>query len=317
MVELETTSGKLTVEEAKGLNLLCEFDGSLRETPDQRREDVLGSEYVTGVLKGDSGMFQLQKICNMLSQKCTIGNKAGLHVHIGSINFSKENIVYFYILGLMLQDEIYDMLPKSRKKNVYCKKLKKLDLNINNLKNAKNSIVYDILIDEYFKKIFRYVSGGIDVGKNNNKLHNHPAGSKCGYNKDAQRYCWLNFVTAMFNTKGSKNAMTLEFRNHSSTLNYEKIKNWVKICMAFVAFTENYKKEIRNNRISYFGADYPICLNSVINAVYPKTGKNLIKYIDDRKAKFLDDCGDIEKLEYETDKKGVKQMSIKEATLCV
>jgi len=41
-VELETNSGRLSQDDVIGLNLRCEFDGSLRDNPDQRKEDVLG-----------------------------------------------------------------------------------------------------------------------------------------------------------------------------------------------------------------------------------------------------------------------------------
>lgn len=317
-VELETSSGRLSNKDVEGLNLRCEFDGSLRETPDQRKEDVLGGEYITGVLVGDAGMFQLQKICNTLAEKCKINNKAGVHVHVGGIKFTKENIVYLYILGLMLQDEIYQMLPASRRKNVYCRKIDELPLSINSLKNCKTSIAYDILIDEYYNKIFQYVSHGKTPDRNTNRKGNHPMGSKCGYNKDTQRYCWLNFVTALFNTKGNSKAITLEFRNHSATLNYEKIKNWIKICFAFVSFAENHKNAIRNNFwVDKNNIERPIDLTTVVMATYPKSGKSLSNYIDTRKNKFLFDDGSIESEEYKTDKLGVKKLSLKEIAACV
>lgn len=297
-VEFETMSGRVNEKEAEDLNLLCEFDGSLREFPDQKKEDVLGSEYVTGVLIGDSGMYQIQKITNILSKKCTIGPKAGLHVHIGSIKFTKENIVYLYMLGLILENEIFDMLPKSRKLNSYCKPLKKLKFD--KLFNKSISpLDYKILISSFYNDIFKYVSFGSLPSKKSNKSTNHPLGSKCGYNKETQRYCWLNFVTAMFNTKNNPNAMTLEFRNHSSTLSYVKIKNWIKICVAFVNFAENHKSSIKQGYwINKQGEKNDICLNTIINAAYPKTGKLIIDYIDKRKSKFFFDSNVTENEEY-------------------
>ena len=316
-VELETSAGRLSQEDTNGLNLKCEFDGSLRETPDQRKEDVLGGEYITGVLKGDSGMYQLQAICNKLSEKCSINSKAGVHVHIGGISFTKENIVYLYILGCTLQDEIYQMLPTSRRKNSYCRKIDELDLNINSLKNANTSVVYDILIDEYYNKIFKYVSHGKEPSKNVNRKGNHPLGSKCGYNKETQRYCWLNFVTALFNTKNNVNAITLEFRNHSATLNYTKVKNWVRICFAFVNFAENFKTSIKNNMwLNKENVELPINLTSIIMASYPRTGKALVNYVETRKVKFFSDTGSIENEEYATDKESNSKLSLKEVVAC-
>lgn len=298
-VELETSSGRITEEEAEGLNMRCEFDGSLRDTPDQKKEDVLGGEYVTGVLIGDAGMFQLQNICNALSKKCTINNKCGVHVHVGGLTFSKENIVYMYMLGTMLQNEFFELLPKSRKTNAYCRLIKDLNLNPMVLAGAKTPLLYKVTIDEYFNKIFKEVSHGGTPSKKSNKLKNHPLGSKCGYDKASQRYCWLNFVTAMFDTKGNTNAYTLEFRSHSATLNYEKVKNWVKICMAFANFAENHQSSIaRGYWLDKCGDRHAINLRTIIRASYPRTNSLLMQYVDERKHKFSRDNGVAEATEY-------------------
>lgn len=318
-VELETNSGRLNEADVRGLNLKCEFDGSLRDTPDQRKEDVLGGEYITGVLKGDAGMYQLQKICNILSEKCTINAKCGVHVHIGGINLNKENVIYLYKLGELLQDEIFDMLPASRRGNSYCRKLTPLKLDIDQLNNIKTPIGYSILIDEYYNKVFREVSSSKDLPSSRaNKTTNHPMGSKCGYNKATQRYCWLNFVTALFDTKNNPNAITLEFRNHHGTLNYRKIKYWVKICMAFVAFVENHKNSLKRGYwLDRDKNEHMITLHTVIKAVYPKSYKVLLNYIDERKQLFFADKGDIEALEYKNDNVNCKMLSMKEDILCV
>lgn len=318
-IEMETSSGRLTDNDTQGLNLKCEFDGSLRETPDQRKEDVLGGEYITGVLKGDAGMYQLQKIANKLSDKCTINSKCGVHVHIGGIQLNKENIIYMYKLGELLQNEIYEMLPASRRVNSYCRKIKGLNIDMIQLGSVKTNLGYKILIDEYYDKIFKEVSSGkASASRQANKSTNHPMGSKCGYNKETQRYCWLNFVTALFNTKGNPDAMTLEFRSHSATLNYKKIKNWVKICMAFVAFSENHKASIKRGYwLDKDGNEYSINLATIVRAVYPRSYKLLVNYIENRKERFFTDDGTIELEEYVTDKEDCKPLSLKEDILCV
>jgi len=263
-------------------------------------------------------MYQLQKVCNKLAQRCTINNKCGVHVHIGGAKFTKENIVYMYMLGEILQNEVYQMLPASRRSNSYCKKLKNLTLSPKALAGVNTSIGYEILIDDFYNKIFKEVSHGKAPDRNSNKRTNHPMGSKCGYNKDTQRYCWLNFVTAMFNTKNNPEAMTLEFRSHSATLNYNKVKAWVKICMAFVSFVENNKASIKRGYwLDSEKNEYSIDLSTIIKAAYPKGYKLLLKYVEERKNKFFYDKGDIEEEEYKTDKDGIKQLTIKEDSQCV
>lgn len=311
-VELETNSGRVSDDEAKGLNLKCEFDGSLRDNPNQKKEEVLGGEYITGVLTGDSGMYQLSKICNLLSNNCTINTNCGVHVHIGNIVFTKDIIDYMYILGRLLENEIFSTMPKSRRGNSYCRPLKDLKLSTKEL-SCTTPILYEIVIDEYYNRIFREVSGGKMPDKRTNKLNNHPNGSKCGYNKDAQRYCWLNFVTAMFNTKNSINAYTLEFRIHYATLNYTKIKNWIKICFAFVNFAQNHQSSIKRGYwLNKNGDKFFINLSTIVKAAYPRTGRLVEEYIEDRKNRFLLDTGEIEALEYSKDKEGVTNLSIRE-----
>lgn len=311
-IELETNSGRVSEKESEDLNLKCEFDGSLRDNPNQNKDEVLGGEYITGVLIGDAGMKQLNKVCSVLSKNCTINSKCGVHVHIGSLKFNKENIVYMYMLGKILENDIFNIMPKSRRNNSYCRQLKDLGLRAKNL-NKNIPITYDIQIDEYFDLIFKEVSGGKIADKKTNKLYNHPYGSKCGYNKDSQRYCWLNFVTAMFNTKQSLDAYTLEFRIHYATLNYTKIKNWLKICVAFVNFAENHQSSIKRGYwMNKAGDRFPIDLYTIIKASYPRSGKLLEEYIDERRNKFLLDNGNIEELEYSKDKEGMINLNIKE-----
>lgn len=299
-VELETSSGRLEVEEAEGLNLKCEFDGSLRDDPNQRKEDVLGGEYITGVLTGDAGMYQLHNICNTLTKKCTVNDKCGVHVHVGNLTFTKENIVYMYLLGVQLQNEFFEILPKSRKKNAYCRPIKDLDMHVGALDSPRTPLLYKVVINEYFDKIFKEVSHGKNAPtRESNKLRNHPMGSKCGYDKNTQRYCWLNFVTAMFNTK-ENGAYTLEFRPHSATLNYTKVKNWVKICMAFVNFAENHQLSIKRGYwIDKHGDQYPINLPTILRATYPRAYCSLMEYVEARKEKFRYDDGHAEATEYE------------------
>jgi hypothetical protein len=314
-IELETSSGRVSDKEAEGLNLKCEFDGSLRDTPDQKKEDVLGGEYITGVLTGDSGMKQLNKVCNILSENCTINSKCGVHVHIGNLKFTKENIVYMYILGKLLENEIFSIMPKSRRNNSYCRALKDLGLRFTELRKS-TPFAYDVQIDEYFNLVFKEVSGGRLPDRKINKLYNHPSGSKCGYDKNAQRYCWLNFVTAMFDTKKKADSYTLEFRIHYATLNYIKIKNWLKICVAFVNFAENHQASIRRGYwMNPCGEKFQINLTSIILASYPKSNRTLIEYLEERKNRFLLDNDDIEALEYSKDKEGVTDLNIKECVL--
>lgn len=311
--ELETVSGTLSVEEAEGLNFKAVHDGSLRGPSG---ESPLGGEYVTGVLYGDAGFIQLHKICKILSKKCTIDHRAGNHVHVGSLNWNKEDVVYSYMLGEMVEDEMFSMLPKSRRNNSYCRKLTPITSKFRSaLKESIGSkMEYDIIIDEMYNAILTETAGqSIELLKNVNRNTNHPKGSKCGYDKNSQRYCWLNYVTLLFNTKGVPNSWTLEFRSHSATLNYTKVKNWTKICVAFVNFVNNHKEAIRNSFwLDKSKTKFPVSLELMVKLAYPKRGNSLIDYIRERKEVFKTADESIDYKAVESTEKSLKEIIIPE-----
>lgn len=283
-LEIETSNGYLPEYLDKSLNYEAVHDGSLRD----ENGNVMGGEYVTGVLVGDSGFLQLKKLCNELAKRCQVNHRCGVHVHIGGVNFNKEFIVHLYKLCLDIQNDLYKMLPVSRRNNEYCRPLN--NFHFGGLTMYKDSMEYDINIDNMYQTIRNYVAhvDRIDPSRINKK-NQHPLGNKCGYNHTAPRYCWLNLVPAMFDTRGN-GIYTIEIRSHSATLSYTKIKNWVLICMAIMWFAENEQQYIRMNTVK---------LSDVIDAAYPKKGSKLIEYIYERIAKFALDPNGQEKLDYQ------------------
>ena len=269
--EIETSAGHLPGYLDQDLNYEAVHDGSLRD----ENGKVWGGEYVTGVLTGDSGFLQLKRLCNELSKRCQINKKCGVHIHIGGVNFNKEFIVYLYKLALDLEKEIYAMLPKSRNGNEYCRPLHKFTFDLNRKFNSPMD--YNMHIDDKYSMLLNHIAHveRFDPSRMNKKTQ-HPLGNKCGYNHSTARYCWLNLVPAMFDTRGN-GAYTIEIRNHSATLSYTKIKNWTLITMAMMWFAENEKQYIANNKVS---------LSTVIMKAYPKKGQALLNYIYERTAKF-------------------------------
>lgn len=302
-VELETIGGSIPPEDSMNLNIKTDFDGSLRGP---NGEEPTGAEYVTGVLKGDTGLKQLYNICKVLSKRCKLDYRCGVHIHIGNLNWGKEEALYAYILGMLIEYEVFNMLPKSRRKNSYCRPLTKIFdplVVLDKLSEAKKTSAsnYIYIVDRYFSNIFYEVSGGIPESSDCNKNTNHPKGSKCGYNKSSQRYCWMNFVTLLFNTKVSKNSHTLEIRNHGASLNYSKIKNWLKIWMAFCYYIDNSRYnmlELKDN----------IKLEHIILSAYPKTGKKLLEYVHSRTDLFRESNEEVDYVAETHDKTNYKEI---------
>lgn len=327
-LELETCSGLVPEDSYKDLNVLCIYDGSLKDEDGVAR----GGEYVTGVLTGDAGVNQLKKIVNTLvKSNCAVNQKCSVHVHIGSAKFSKKELLAMYMLGKQLEDEMYTIFPQSRADNVYCRPLGSILLpadreNLSNFKNL-SSLEFDKLIDYLFDlRLFPYVKTGVPnanlprtssnyvkPSRGDNKSTPHPAGNKCGYDKNAQRYSWLNFVTCLYNNKGP-NAKTLEFRLHNGTLNFKKILAWLKICVAFTWFAENHQDSIF---LGYYlnpntQEKEPITLALVLSSAYPKSCELLLQYIQERKDLFAKADKKSEALEYDEKINLVTSFKLKE-----
>ena len=263
------------------LPMHVERDGSINK---DRGEQRGGPEAVTSVLKGDQGFKDLQDICKELSLRSKLNNECSVHVHIGGdFKFSKESVVYLYLLSLILEDELFAMMPPSRRNNDYCKKLPQLIKIKETLNSFKDENLIDrhslinIISDNLYEIALENIPEDKDMYKDKSK--NHPKGAKMNYDKKTIRYCWLNLIPCMFNTRGGKDSYTAEIRLHSGSTNFLKIKNWVLISAAIVYFAENYSHVINEKGIN-------LKLKDVINAVFPRSASSLNRYIEDRKAYF-------------------------------
>lgn len=272
-VEIEVNRGNIPVWMAsKNFNMSCVRDGSINGGDG-------GPEYVTGVLVGDNGIKHLQEICNALSKRTTVDKSCGIHLHLGSIDFSNKFLINVYRLAMFVEDEIFATLPKSRRNNTYCRKLKKFDFD----PAIGGDIESDIRIEEDYNLLFKHISykGVGDPSGEFNKKSNHPMGAKCGYNHDTPRYCWLNFVPAMFDTRGNK-GYSIEIRNHGATTNFIKIRNWLLLFMAFMAYAERFPHLIVPG----------ITIKDILDAIMPKKSKSLNIYFNSRKELFALDANE-------------------------
>lgn len=280
-VELETIDGNFNnihnLSLISDLNVAGVFDGSLR---DADGSGPWGLEYVTGVLKGDSGLKQLNKITKVLTKKCAVDKRCSVHVHIGSLKWNSEEIAHAYMLGTLLEDEIFSMMPQSRDNNPYCRRIPKLKPGV--LRAVKKK-PYKEYVSEVYNYVFKVVTEGMRPSIEYNKKSVHPRGRHGGWDRNRDhRYSWLNFTNIIFNQRGSFDSKTIEFRAHSGTLSYKKVHNWIKICMAFVEFVHTNKRRIR----SAVANGETITLKEIISSVYPKTGDRLIEYVEIRKIIF-------------------------------
>lgn len=297
-VEIECVTSYLAPNITKAFNAACVRDGSIGGSRTQG-----GPEYVTGILKGDAGMLQLQKLVNFLSPRSSIDRTCGIHVHIGGFKVNKQFALAIHKLGLLVQTDLLKMLPVSRRSNEYCRPMKDIGIQLPDLTKLGSNV----LLDKEFDKLVNYI-GCVDAARpvktgSLNKRTQHPMGKKCGYNHSTPRYEWINFVPLLFDDKGIQ-SYTIEFRPHSASLNYEKIKNWVLICMALVKFAEENYDLIRVSK--------SLTIEEIINLVTNNKASSLINYINNRKALFTSNSAEGEEYSKDSFNENISQLSLKE-----
>lgn len=301
-VELELSSGVVPRYLREKYAMYMVRDGSLNGRTG-------GPEVVTGILRGDKGVYHLQQICLEISKRAILNQECGTHVHVGSMLFTKPEVICAYKLGLMLQEEMYALQPRSRYNNTYCRTLPNID-KIWALKPNMNPEEFKIAIIELHDSMFSMFSGQ-KANRTINKLNNHPRGARVGWDHTNMRYCWLNLVPSLFNTKDAdygrpinnpppeirnERALgrvptpkkkerklrptnyTLEFRMHYGTVDFTAVYNWLLICMAFSNYVENYQSEIL--------ARDSVTLQQVIDTTMPNMSAYLNAYIHKQKNKM-------------------------------
>jgi hypothetical protein len=291
-VEIETSVGLIPTYKRADLNIKSEFDGSIYG---DNKKKAFGGEYVTGVLRGDTGFSHLNKILNELNKYCGINNTCSVHVHVGNLTFNKDNTVFLWKVLKDLEEEIFSTVPASRRNNPYCGRIDSGKLTVD-----VDEYDYYNSIDESYRNIVKIVSLGNEPSQKVNKANGHPAGRSCGYNKKTPRYWWINFVPTLFSISGIE-GHTTEIRIHAATLNFIKIRNLILMFMGIVSFVENHKRTIMEGNYN---------LHSVMRATYPRRGDYLVEYLKRRTEQFSKGLSG-EKMEYK-DRSVIEGTKLKE-----
>ena len=225
----------------------------------------------------------LQAICESISDSgCTVDSTCGIHVHIGGANFNRRFSILSIMLGSMLENEIFSMLPKSRSKSSYCLKIPNKFYQLRTV----NKRLYPRTYKRMLKLLSEYVyAEDSNFDSTNNKKGHHPYGRYC-----SSRYKWLNLNNCSYDKTGPD---TIEFRCHSASKDFEKIYNWVLICMCFVRYVENNSRQIIESYNAWINGHRPhevsggVTLRDIVSEGLGKDGMFLLEYIDKRKNKFL------------------------------
>lgn len=158
----------------------------------------VGAEIVSPILKGEAGLEALKTVCVILdTDDFRISKTCGLHVHHG-VNRNQEKESRFVNSWINTEQLVMKVLPPSRQRNFYCRTWRD--------KIADSSFDFD---------------GDVP---------------KCREGRDAYDW-WRENVDdryANVNLGSLRVRNTFEFRLHSGTVEFIKIKNWLIWTQAYV-----------------------------------------------------------------------------------
>ena len=169
-----------------------------------------GYELVSPILRGWEGLNELESVLEIVNsfEEVKVNVKCGLHVHHGVKDLDGKQFKRIYGLYHKFEEVIDSMLPKSRRGNTndYCKSIKYT--NHNKLRQSA-----EFTIDRI---------------------------NKAKTISDIERLYHSRYLK--LNCQKYREIGTIEFRQHSGTTDFEKIKNWVLLTQAIV---ESAKTKIR------------------------------------------------------------------------
>jgi hypothetical protein len=158
---------------------------------------VRGIEFVSPILQGEAGLTQVDKVCQALSDfGCTVSRRCGLHVHVGVSNPELSFFKNVLKLYAVYEPIIDSIMPASRRAST----------------------------NMFCRSMTAARPASIDGASSFNSLLHVATGERSG----ERRYYKLNLAAYMRHR-------TVEFRQHSGTLDARKTRMWTLLCLRMAA----------------------------------------------------------------------------------
>ena len=187
---------------------------------DSSIQGLNGNEIVSPILCGLDGIEQLKKVTIALNKAgAKINTSCGFHVHFGITDLSIDNIKTLAKNHMELENAFDSIVPSSRR------------LNNNTYCKSLTSVAATKSV------VISRLNAATSITDIKQLFHT--------------RYLKMNFQS--YDRQG-----TVEFRQHSGTTTFSKIKNWVLICARLVEFskqnglTNNINKILNESLQDYF-----------------------------------------------------------------
>lgn len=288
-IEFETAAGTPPLAMLENLNLNIMSDGSLRHEMGNAEKHGInhfqGYEYVTKPMHGNLGIENVQQIVELLKNFTLLSNVCSTHVHVGGKRygdkesatpiFNREFAARALKLGAIVEDDLFDLLPKERKGARHCQSIKKWGNKIINpvktrdpieVKQDKKAMLeYNPdggLVKQKKEKETRmtrhdnYESQLVDfVWRNGNKKFDSRTNQTSRLGRWANgRYVWLNLINCSTDNSGRAGRgggfKTIEFRAFPATHDFNDVYFYILFSLSFVWFVENRPQEIIDGNVT-------------------------------------------------------------------
>ena len=161
------------------------------------------AEFVSPILSGKNGLHAIESLFGVLSELgAEVNRSAGFHVHVGSASLTLEELKKICANFVKYEAAFDSLVPDSRR-------------GVNNTYLKSHVYQFGLSSDA---EINRHI---LSRNRMNGLL-------KC-FNNMSDRYFKLNLQRVQAQSP------TIEFRQHSGTANFEKVRAWVLLLLHFVA----------------------------------------------------------------------------------
>ena len=263
-IEYETWDGRIPTYIAANNGLIPLRDGSLRH------DGICGYEYASVIMSGAKGLLKIIDQCEVLKKHAVFNEKCSMHIHVGNIPRSEENLVKLYTGFFTIQDSIYSLFPpclrntSAYKQKDYCSPLPLLS------PITKDSVV--VFLSDQTEK-FRAFGGP------------HPKDRSAQHKWNINsRYSIFNLNNFYYTDRG-----TIECRISTPTFNSSKV---IALLLINILIIKNALNGV------YYSKVEELVENSEMSADLKEWMKSYIKYRKDVLANFSVESGRV--IYYET-----------------
>lgn len=214
-IELETSGIPLEKRDVAELGFYELYDGS-----------IIGPEYASGIMNYKN-LHYVEYFLNLLKTISYHDHTCSLHIHVGNVNYTEDNLCSIYSLFQRLQEDL-NLLIAPYKKDYNFLYNKQKD-------HCQNLPLIPVLNSENIKYLFKI--------PDDTNLNDYVTGTS-KWNLGG-RYYTVNFLNYICKKQPNK---TIELRSLQMTFNYDYFLTWLLINTAIIDYAVNNVKKVLDKK---------------------------------------------------------------------